>query len=209
MEDKAGTAGAVAVAGKTIQELAVEGQKHLEETIESAFQILSSMNDELCNPNLWSTNPNPNSSTAGAAASAAIANGIVNNGSTSAMSNGHHTASNGDVSSDSSSSSSHQLDIGVGVGALEDARMRYKSSVASLRSVLTAISNSQKVKASEMVSTSGSGSPTDQADIEKLEEQASALRKALVERNKYLKLLIDQQRDLISDICTWQSPCSV
>lgn len=209
MEDKAVSAGAVAVAGKTIQELAVEGQRHLEETIESAFQILSSMNDELCNPNLWSTNPNPNSSTAGATASAAIANGSVNNGSTTAMSNGHYTASNGDISSDSSSSSSHQLDIGVGVGALEEARMRYKSSVASLRSVLTAISNSQKVKASEMVSTSGLGSPADQADIEKLEEQASTLRKELAERNKCLKLLIYQLRDLISDISTWQSPCSV
>ncbi|KAL6223567.1 hypothetical protein ACLB2K_006952 [Fragaria x ananassa] len=40
----------------TTQELAVEGQKHLEHTIESGFQILSSMNDELCNPLLWSTN---------------------------------------------------------------------------------------------------------------------------------------------------------
>ncbi|KAI3967047.1 hypothetical protein MKX01_026486 [Papaver californicum] len=39
--------------GKSLQQLAVEGQKHLEYTIETAFQILSSMNDELCNPALW------------------------------------------------------------------------------------------------------------------------------------------------------------
>ncbi|KAL3500286.1 hypothetical protein ACH5RR_039379 [Cinchona calisaya] len=204
MEDKAGADGAGS--GKTIQELAIDGQKHLEDTIESAFQILSSMNDELCNPNLWSTNsnPNPNSSAATASASANVS---LNNASSGAMSNGHHAALNGDVSSDSSTSSSHQFDIGV--GALDDARMRYKSSVASLRSVLTAISNSQKVKDSEMISTSGSGSPADQAEIQKLEEHASALRKELANRNKYLKLLIDQLRDLVSDISTWQSPCSV
>ncbi|KAI3991704.1 hypothetical protein MKX01_038102 [Papaver californicum] len=41
--------------GKSLQELAVEGQKHLEDTIEAAFQILSSMNDELCNPALRSS----------------------------------------------------------------------------------------------------------------------------------------------------------
>lgn len=35
----------------------------------------------------------------------------------------------------------------------------------------------KQAKASEMVSTSGSGSPADQAEIEKLEEQAFALRK--------------------------------
>ncbi|KAI3982562.1 hypothetical protein MKX01_031301 [Papaver californicum] len=39
--------------GKSLQQLAVEGQKHLEDTIEAPFQILSSMNDELCNPSLW------------------------------------------------------------------------------------------------------------------------------------------------------------
>eukprot|EP00268_Persea_americana_P015602 TRINITY_DN17268_c0_g2_i1.p1 TRINITY_DN17268_c0_g2~~TRINITY_DN17268_c0_g2_i1.p1 ORF type:complete len:129 (-),score=24.54 TRINITY_DN17268_c0_g2_i1:629-1015(-) len=40
---------------KNIQELSLEGQSHLEETIGAAFQILSAMNDELCNPALWST----------------------------------------------------------------------------------------------------------------------------------------------------------
>ncbi|KAL8250321.1 hypothetical protein R6Q59_034014 [Mikania micrantha] len=44
---------------KSTQELAMEGQKYLEDTIESAFQILSSMNDELCNPHLWSASSQP------------------------------------------------------------------------------------------------------------------------------------------------------
>lgn len=103
---------------KATQELALEGQKHLEETIESAFQILSSMNDELCNPTLWSTPP--------PAATAASSHSS--------------TSLNGDVSSDYS----HHMDI-AGGGALDDARLRYKSSVASLRAVLNAIQNSQKV----------------------------------------------------------------
>ena len=92
---------------KSTQELAMEGQKHLEATIEAAFQILSYMNEELCNPTLWSTTPstaNPNGS------------------NTSAMSNGqHHTSHSGDASSDSS----HHFEMGG--GALDVARLRYKS----------------------------------------------------------------------------------
>ncbi|XP_019154787.1 PREDICTED: mediator of RNA polymerase II transcription subunit 30 [Ipomoea nil] len=173
---------------KTIQELAIEGQKHLEETIEAAYEILSAMNDELCNPTLWSTTP----SSAAAPASAIL-------------SNGHHAS--GEVSSDSSSSSStHHFDVGG--GALDESRLRYKSSVAALRTVLTAISNSQKAKALE-VASNGPTSPADEAEIEQLEDQACNLRKELTEKNKHLKHLIDQLRDVIGDISTWQSPCSV
>lgn len=138
MEDKggngsAGSGGGVMSHTKSIQELAMEGQKHLEGTIEAAFQILSSMNDELCNPSLWAP-PNPNSA-------AVTSNHHVNNLS----GNGHHAA-NGDMLSDSSSATataSNHFDIGG--GALDEARLRYKSSVALLRSVVVAISNSQKV----------------------------------------------------------------
>ncbi|XP_062023638.1 mediator of RNA polymerase II transcription subunit 30 [Rosa rugosa] len=177
---------------KTTQELAVEGQKHLEETIESAFQILSSMNDELCNPLLWSTN----SSAAAAAATTA---------------NGHSSLSNGVVHSDSSSSDNtntqnHGDSSGGGGpgngGALEEARFRYKNSVTALRAVLAEIPNSQKA-------TSETGSPADETEIEKLEEKASNLRKELVKKNAYIKVLIDQLRDIVTDISTWQSPCSV
>ncbi|TQD68741.1 hypothetical protein C1H46_045726 [Malus baccata] len=117
---------------KTTQELAMEGQKHLEETIEAAFQILSSMNDELCNPTLWSTTGTASSNTA----------------------NGPSFHSNGVNNGDSSSSEntfSHQHGDLVGAGgpgtggALEEARFRYKNSVGLLRAVLAAIPNSQKV----------------------------------------------------------------
>lgn len=126
---------------KTVQELAVEGQKHLEETIQSAFLILSAMNDELCNAALWSNTP---------PATSAGPPGGTNPGSAA---NGHHP--NADVLSDSSSASSsasasqshtqHHNSFDIGGGALDEARLQYKASVASLRSVLLAISNAQKV----------------------------------------------------------------
>ncbi|KAH0647135.1 hypothetical protein KY290_033135 [Solanum tuberosum] len=193
MEDK-GTVTSL----KTIQELAVEGQKHLEDTIEAAHQILSAMNDELCNPSLWST--------LNTAASSAAGGGV---GASAVLSNGQQHHTNGDISSDTSSSSSASAQhLDIGGGALDESRLRYKSSIASLRSVLTAISNSQKAKALEAASASGSLSAADQAEIEQLEDRASSLKKELVDKNKHLKLLIDQLRDILSDLCTWQSPCS-
>lgn len=105
---------------KTRQELAMEGQKQLEETIDAAFQILSSMNDELCNPTLWSTPPSSNSSS------------------------NHHSLTNGDVSYDSTTGSvAHHFEMGG--GALDEARLRYKSSVAALRNLLASIPTSPQV----------------------------------------------------------------
>ncbi|CAA3025355.1 Hypothetical predicted protein [Olea europaea subsp. europaea] len=200
---------------KTTQELAIDGQKHLEETIEAAFLILSAMNDELCNPNLWSTPTTTSATTTQRNTSAAAAaNTTIANGGPTSMSIGQH--SNGDVLSDSSSSASssasasaaqsHHPNFDIGGGALDEARLRYKAAVAALRSVLTAISNAEKAKAPEAIS---SVSLSEQTEIEKLEEQASTLRKELTNKNKHLKLLIDQLRNLIADISTWQSPCSV
>ncbi|KAK8586491.1 hypothetical protein V6N13_010082 [Hibiscus sabdariffa] len=175
---------------KTTQELASGGLKHLEETIEAAFQILSSMNDELCNPVFWSTSPTT----------------AVTNTAATSLSNG---AVVGD--GDSSSDGGHHLEMGKaggsGYDALDEARHRYKNSVAALRTVLTAIPNSQKAKAFETGSTASS--PADEADIEKLEEQTSNLRKELANKNEYIKHLIDQLRELITDVSTWQSPCSM
>ncbi|KZV46338.1 mediator of RNA polymerase II transcription subunit 30 [Dorcoceras hygrometricum] len=182
---------------KSTQELALEGRRHLEETIDAAFLILSAMNDELCNPSLWSTT---NSAS------------IPHNTTTGVQ----HT--NGDVLSDSSSSASssasashshpnnHNFD-NIGGGALDDARLQYKSSVASLRSVLVAISNAQKAKASETVPISSSTSPADQTGIETLEEHADTLRKELASKNKYLKDMINHLRNLVADLSAWQSPC--
>ncbi|CAI9094672.1 OLC1v1030450C1 [Oldenlandia corymbosa var. corymbosa] len=174
MGDTGGISGAgigvsTSALNKTIQELAKDGEKHLEDTIDSAFLILSAMNDELCNPNLWSvTNSNPNST------ASTLASPVINGGATNGMSNGHHF-SNGDSISSGSSSPPHHLENAG--GALEEARFRYKTAVAALRTVLSAISNSQKVEASELVSITRSCSPDDQGEIEKLEEQALALRK--------------------------------
>ncbi|KAK9066399.1 hypothetical protein SSX86_013721 [Deinandra increscens subsp. villosa] len=179
---------------KSTQELAMEGQKYLEDTIESAFQILSSMNDELCNPNLWSASSPPTNFSSG---------------------NGHHAppnaVSNGDATS---SDTTHQFETGG--GALDEARLRYKSSVAALRSVLIALPNSRKVLSSEYEIVTYDAKAydndlmsTDEMDVEKLEERASDLRKELDNKNKYLKLLIDQLRELITDISTWQSPVAV
>ncbi|KAL7175100.1 hypothetical protein ACSBR2_028827 [Camellia fascicularis] len=139
---------------KTTQELAMEGQKHLEETIESAFQILSSMNDELCNPTLWSTTPSS-----------------ANNNNASSINNGYHHSSSHASNGDGSSDSGHHFEMGGG-GALEEARLRYKSSVTSLRSILAAIPNSHKAKAYDTGSTTGSSA----SEIEQLEERASVLK---------------------------------
>ncbi|KAG2676238.1 hypothetical protein I3760_12G043400 [Carya illinoinensis] len=186
---------------KTTQELAIEGQKHLEKTIESAFQILSSMNDELCNPALWST-----------ATSTSLPSATAITTNTTPIANGPSSlSSNGVANGDAAASDTHPAEsVGGTGGALEEARFRYKNSVNSLRAVIAAIPSSQKAKSFEMGSTpSGLESLEDQTEIQKLEERASSLRKELANKNMYLKLLIDQLRDLITDISTWQSPCSV
>ncbi|KEH35706.1 mediator of RNA polymerase II transcription subunit 30, putative [Medicago truncatula] len=136
---------------KTTQDLAIEGHKYLEETIQHAFKILSSMNDELCNPVWWSTSPS----------SATSPNAPSSNGDANSENSGQHA--------DGAAPSG-----GAG-GALDEARLRYKDAVAGLRSVLAAIPNSQK---------------------------------ELGNKNLHLKILIDQLRELITDISTWQSPFS-
>ncbi|VFR01468.1 unnamed protein product [Cuscuta campestris] len=177
---------------KSTQELAMEGQKHLEETIEAAYQILASMNDELCNPALWSITTSCSNTTNSPIVAANSNNSLSQNG-----------AGNGDSVYDGTGHGS--VRSVKGNGALDEARFRYKSSIAALREVLAAISISREAKAFE----TSSGSPEDEADVEKLEVQASNLRKELFKKNGYIKLLIDQLRDLISDLSTWQSPCSV
>ncbi|KAK1319160.1 Mediator of RNA polymerase II transcription subunit 30 [Acorus calamus] len=162
--------------GKTRQELGLEGQRHLEETIGAAFQILSSMNDELCNPSFWS----PSSA------------------SSSAPVGGPDTSDHAPDSAPSSAS-------GGGGGALDLARLRYKSAVSSLRAVLVAVPCNAKEMGSEVSAFEPKVDPT---EIERLEERVSELRKELANKNKHLKLLIDQLRELIADISMWQSPCS-
>ncbi|GAU26766.1 hypothetical protein TSUD_317640 [Trifolium subterraneum] len=186
---------------KTTQDLAIEGLKYLEETIQYAFKILSSMNDELCNPVLWSTSPS-------------------NITSPNATSNGDATSDSSSQHADGAASSG-----GGAGGALEEARLRYKNAVTGLRTVLTAIPNSQKLViktnladprgsnrkgqcAANTFDSGSAASPADEAEIEKLEEQASVLKKELADKNLHIKILIDQLRELITDISTWQSPFS-
>ncbi|XP_062115930.1 mediator of RNA polymerase II transcription subunit 30 [Humulus lupulus] len=204
MEDNPMTAMTVA-SPKTTQELAVEGQKHLEDTIEAAFQILSSMNDELCNPALWSTTSSASSPPAPVNATSSLSNGVVANGDASASdgTGAHHH--HGELGGGGAAAGA-----GAAGGALGEAQFRYKNAVSSLRAILTSIPTSQRGRAYESGSTAtGSLSQAEQLEIEKLEERSSNLKKELANKNSYLKNLIDQLRDLIADISTWQSPCSV
>ncbi|KAF3436900.1 hypothetical protein FNV43_RR19653 [Rhamnella rubrinervis] len=165
MDMKAVSASTIATP-KTTQELAIEGQKHLEETIESAYLILNSMNDELCNPTLWSTtsSSSPSSTPTAANGHSPYSNGVVN----------------GDASASDNTSAHHHGELGGGGGtggALGEAQARYKISVSSLRSILAAIPSSQKAKAFETGSAATGSASTSEAEIEKLEERASNLRK--------------------------------
>ncbi|KAL5697255.1 hypothetical protein ACHQM5_030891 [Ranunculus cassubicifolius] len=133
-------------------ELATEGQKHLEETIDAAYQILSSMNDELCNPSLWSTTTTTTTTTTPASIPHSNGAGIVFNGE----SDGSHPSE-------------------TGGGALDEARLRYKVDVASLRTVISAIPNSDEEATSFETGSRTGGLEThaDQSEIEILEEQAA------------------------------------
>jgi len=109
-------------------EMAVEGQRHLEETIAAAFQILVSMNDELCNAGLWS------SSSFSAAAAAA------------AGSQHQHSAT---PPPPPHSADSDAADAGGAPGpggSLDEARHRYKSAVAALRASISAVSSCAQVR---------------------------------------------------------------
>ncbi|CAN6248352.1 unnamed protein product [Urochloa humidicola] len=173
-------------AARRRQELAAEGQRHLEETIAAAFQILVSMNDELCNAGLWS------SSSVSAAAAATAAAGPQHQHSATPPPPPHSADSDG---ADNGGAP------GPG-GSLDEARHRYKSAVAALRASIAAVSSCAQ-------DTGSTESEADHAEIERLEERASTLRKEIESKNKQVKLLMDQLRELITDISMWQSPCSV
>lgn len=181
-----------------VEELAVEAQKNLHSTIQSAFAILSAMDNELCNPNLWSTtSTNVQHSSNGEVLS--DASSFVE--ASQQQQRLAHSSNNGH--------NAHGSSFEIGGGALDEARLRYKASIASLRSVIAAISNAERAKAAEAVPTSSTMTQADQAEVEKLEERVSVLRKEIAEKNKHVKLLMDQLRNLIADISMWRSPCLV
>ncbi|KAF2302663.1 hypothetical protein GH714_000649 [Hevea brasiliensis] len=132
------------------------------------------MNDNLCNPALWSSSSSITTSTTTASPITAVM-GIW-----------------------------MRLCFGITIPELLYVGFRI------LKRIINGFFVLKQAKAFETGSTANSSSaPADQAEVEKLEKQASNLRKELVNKNAHLKLLIDQLRDLITDISTWQSPCSV
>ncbi|KAJ3697273.1 hypothetical protein LUZ61_000978 [Rhynchospora tenuis] len=176
---------------KTKQELAREAQIHLEETISAAYLILSSMNDELCDAALW-----PSST-------ASVGSNAPNHHSL------HHAAPHSAPHGGDLSDTNHPSEFSSGGGgggstggSLDQARHRYKTAVTSLRASinsLCAVSSQENVLAPQ----------SDPADIDRLEAHAASLRKEIEVKNKHVKLLIDQLRNLITDISMWQSPCSL
>ncbi|BBN04174.1 hypothetical protein MPTK1_3g02360 [Marchantia polymorpha subsp. ruderalis] len=150
--------------GESMQELAAEGQKHLEGTVDAAHDILASLNEVLCNPVLWAQ-PVPESS-----------------------------------SSSKPGGAPPQQEQGW--LALETGRLRYKSTTAALRASINNIFNKPQMRAQEGDSGQDKGSA---ADLDQLEKQAARLREEATRKNQMVKLLIDQSRDLVSDISMWQS----
>lgn len=178
MEERT-TAGRISPTIQQPVELAVEGQKHLEATVEAAHQILASINEELCNPSLWTTTINPNNN------------------------NNSHATSDACTATAPTSTPPPSREQEVGGGALEEARFRYKTAVTSLRAVISAISAASQQEGDVAMAIE---CRTEQDEIQKLEQRATELREEAFKKNHYLKVLIDQLRDLINDISMWQSP---
>ncbi|XP_078156415.1 mediator of RNA polymerase II transcription subunit [Carex rostrata] len=177
---------------KTKQELAREAQIHLEETISAAYHILSSMSDELCDAALW-----PSST-------ASVGSNISNHHHPL-----HHVAPPPAPQTVDASDSTHPAEFGSGGsggvstgGSLDQARHRYKTAVTSLR---TSINSLCVISSQENIPVPKS----DMSDIDRLEAHAASLRKEIEVKNKHIKLLIDQLRNLITDISMWQSPYSL
>ena len=114
-------------AARRRQELAAEGQRHLEETIAAAFQILVSMNDELCNAGVWSSS----------SVSAAAAAGPQHQHSATPLP--PHSADPDAADAGGAPAPG---------GSLDEARHRYKSAVAALRASIAAVSSCAQVRAS-------------------------------------------------------------
>ncbi|KAK1359594.1 Mediator of RNA polymerase II transcription subunit 30 [Heracleum sosnowskyi] len=156
------------------QEIGMEGEKQLEQTIKSAIHMLSTLTNEFSNPTLWPTQPMKIKSS---------------NTCDSTTDNGGNEYS-------------YLFEMS---GAAH-----YKSCFTSLLSLLASLPPAPKAKPHETSSTTNSSvSPMEEDDVEKLEERASTLRKELANKNKYLKVLMDQLRELTNDVSTWKSPCSI
>ncbi|KAL3684224.1 hypothetical protein R1sor_002246 [Riccia sorocarpa] len=150
--------------GDSLRDDALDGQRHLEGTVQAAHEILASLNEVLCNPVLW-TQPAPDTS-----------NGSKPGGTPPQQEQGWL--------------------------ALETGRLRYKATTAALRASVNNIFSKLQIRAQEGNSGEEKASA---GDLEQLETQAAQLREEAARKNQLLKLLIDQSRDLVSDLSMWQS----
>ncbi|MCO5587887.1 hypothetical protein L7F22_041839 [Adiantum nelumboides] len=123
-----------AVPSKSLQELAIDGQGALEALVEAAHETLASMNEVLCNAALWSTSSTPASTSTAASSSLGAVAALLAAGDPSET-----AASRADASKAGGEVSSQQE---AGWGALDDARLRLRTSATSLKAVISTVFSS-------------------------------------------------------------------
>lgn len=175
----------------------MDGQKVLEATVEAAHETLGSMNEVLCNPALWVTSSSSTTTTSSSTVQTA--------GAPSVAAADPPDSAAAKVEANKAGAAEGLAQQEAGWAALDEARLRLRSSATSLRTVITAIFNSPQMREQEDPSNSLTDK-SDPAEVERLEQRASELREEVVKKNKVVKFLIDQLRELISDISMWQSP---
>lgn len=125
-----GGAGVAAESTKTLQELAIDGQQHLETVVEVAHHILLTLNQVLCSPSFWvapSSQPAPPSAVtaAGEAAGVGSAVTVVGDGGAVGRERG--------------------VEVEAELAALDATRLRYKVATAALRATVAAIAKAPQV----------------------------------------------------------------
>ncbi|MCO5570153.1 hypothetical protein L7F22_023870 [Adiantum nelumboides] len=130
-----------AVPSKSLQELAIDGQRALEAIVEAAHETLASMNEVLCNAALWSTSSTP-ASTATTASSLGASTQSSGAALLAAGDPSETAASRADASKAGGEVSSQQE---AGWGALDDARLRLRASATSLKTVISTVFSSPQV----------------------------------------------------------------
>ncbi|CAM6009548.1 unnamed protein product [Sphagnum balticum] len=167
---------------KTLQELAADGKKQLETVVEIAHQILLSLNEALCSPSFWVA---PSSSHL-ALESSSVSSNSLTAVSDPAAGAGRDSGGEGEA----------------GLAALDATSLRYKVATAALRATVASILNTPQ---QEDEGTGGVPAEMETGELDDLEQRVTDLRKEVMKKNQFLKLQIDQLRNLIADISMWQS----
>ncbi|CAK9882928.1 unnamed protein product [Sphagnum jensenii] len=170
---------------KTLQELAADGKKQLETVVEIAHQILLSLNEALCSPSFWVA---PSSSHL-ALESSSVSSNSLTAVSDPAAGAGRDSGGEGEA----------------GLAALEATSLRYKVATAALRATVASILNTPQMRQQEDEGTGGVPVEMETGELDDLEQRVTDLRKEVMKKNQFLKLQIDQLRNLIADISMWQS----